>query len=277
MLEWLWNRTGRFISGPPTLGGRINAVPARPPYVTRERLEAGLVICLDGVGGWNRGPRWTRRGLSQGGIRQAIAIYHWSFGPISLFLADLLSYRSNRAKARRLAQAIVDYQNAAPGRPVTIIGHSGGCAIATWALEALPEGHQVERAFLLAPALWPGYNLAPALRAVRTRLHVMYSYTDLPLMALGTLVCGTMDRRHSVSAGLVGFRLPRDLSDEDGCAYAKVRQVRWNLGLTRFGNMGDHMGWTWITFARTYLAPILKGERDPGTPMVDLVDEGRAP
>jgi len=265
MLEWLWNRKGRFLGGAPTSDGRL---APRAPYLTTERLAAGLVVCLDGVGGWNRGPRWTRRGLRQAGIPQAIAIYNWPVGPIGLFLADLVSYRSNRAKAQRLAEAIVAYQDAMPGRPVTIIGHSGGGAVATWTLEALPPGRQVERAFLLAPALSPRYNLAPALRAVRTRLYAMHSYTDLPLMALGTLTCGTMDRRWSVCAGLVGFRLPHDLADADGREYAKVRQVCWSLGLIRFGNLGDHMGWTWIRFARKYLAPILMGRHDPGTPMV---------
>ena len=275
------------------------APPARRPsrYVTRERLERGLVISLNGIGGYNWLPRLLRRGLDRGGVGHAIAIFDWSIGPIGMYLADVLAVRRNRASAAVLAEAVLRYRRWMPGRPVTLIGHSGGAAVAAWALEALaqagrregceeggspllPEGtaggtaekvaatlFAVERALLLAPALSPRYNLAPALRAVGRRLWAAHSPCDLFFMGLGTSLFGGLDRRWGPAAGLLGFRLPRDVSDEDRAAYAKVRQIAWRPGLIRDGHLGDHTGWSMERFARRVLAPMVLGRSDPGEPI----------
>ncbi len=237
-------------------------------YVTQARLEHGLVVSLDGVGGYNWGPRWLRKGLDEAGVEAAIVIYDWSKGPGALFVGDLVDEARNRTVARELAQTVATYVAAMPGRPVTLIGHSGGAAVVVWALEAMPETCQVERAILLAPALAPTYDLSAALKRVRRRLYVMYSPADVGLMAAGTAVFGTMDRRHSVSAGLVGFRLPESCADP--AQYRKVRQVRWTIDLVASGNLGGHMGWTTTRFAREFLAPILLGRSDPGRPIEGL-------
>ena len=238
----------------------------RRAYLTNERLENGLVVSLDGVGGYNWGTRWLRKGLDEAGVGAAIVIYDWSKGPGGMFVGDLMDQSRNRAVAQDLAQTVATYAAAMPQRPVTLIGHSGGAAVVVWALEAMPEGCPVERVILLAPALGPDYDLSPALKRVAKRLYVMYSPADVGLMAAGTTVFGTMDGEHSVSAGLTGFDLP------DACAdrkqYLKVRQVRWTLDLMRSGHLGGHMGWTTTQFARDFLAPILLGRRDPGRPML---------
>jgi pimeloyl-ACP methyl ester carboxylesterase len=235
-------------------------------YVTEERLQAGLVVTLDGVGGYNWGPRWLRSGLDEAGIRSAIMIYDWSRGPEGLFVGDLMDKDRNQAAARDLARQVAAYIAAKPKRPVTLIGHSGGAAIVVWALESLPENCRVERAILLAPALVPEYDLSKALHAVRSRLVVTYSYADAPLMAAGTTIFGTMDREHSVSAGLVGFRWPPDVLDAS--EYNKVRQVRWTVDMVKMGHLGGHMGWTGTRFARDFIAPILTGQTDPGDPLL---------
>ena len=240
--------------------------PAPGTYVTKERLAAGLVVSLDGVGGYNWGPRWLRSGLDAAGVSAAIVIYDWSKGPRGMFVGDLVDEARNRAAANDLAQLVATYVAAMPDRPVTLIGHSGGAAVVVWALEALPEGCRVEQAILLAPALGPDYDLSPALRAVRRRMYVMYSKADVGLMAVGTAVFGTMDRQHSVGAGLVGFTLPAGRADRT--QYLKVRQVPWTIDLLKSGHLGGHMGWTTTRFARDFLAPILIGRTDPGQPMV---------
>jgi len=102
----------------------------------------------------------------------------------------------------------------------------------------------------------------------------MYSSADVGLMAAGTAVFGTMDRHHSVSAGLVGFEAPANLTPEDRCEYAKIRQVRWTLDLVRSGHLGGHMGWTTTRFAREFIAPIVAGKSDPGDPLVHDVPPG---
>jgi len=223
-----------------------------------------MVVSLDGIGGYDWGPRWLRTGLDQANVKAAIVIYDWSKGPKGLFVADLVDEPRNRQAARDLAQMVATYVAAMPNRPVTLIGHSGGAAIVVWALEAMPENCRVERVILLAPALAPDYNLTRALRAVRSRLYVMYSPADVGLMGAGTMAFGTMDRQHSLGAGLVGFRWPADAGEETRAEYAKVREVRWTLNLITAGNYGGHMGWTTTRFARDFLAPILTGQSDPG-------------
>jgi len=240
--------------------------PAGSTYVTKERLKAGLVVSLGGVGGTNWGPQWLRSGLDEAGVGAAIIIYDWSKGPRGMFVGDLMDEARNRASANDLAQLVATYVAAMPDRPVTLIGHSGGAAVVVWALEALPEGCRVERAILLAPALAPGYDLSAALRGVRHRMYVMHSKADIGLMAAGTAVFGTMDRQHSVSAGLAGFALPAAPADK--AQYLKVRQVPWTIDLVKSGHLGGHMGWTTTRFARDFLAPILIGQADPGQPMV---------
>ena len=233
-------------------------------WMTPERLDAGLVVSLDGVGGYDWGPRWIRAGLDEAGIKSAIVIYDWSQGPAGLWVGDLVDEERNRESAQDLARMITSYMATKPGRQVTLIGHSGGTAVVVWALEALPAGVKVDRVILLAPALAPDYNLAPALRAVKSRMYVMYSVADVGLMGAGTAVFGTMDREHSVSAGLVGFEMPKDASDDQRIQYAKIRQVRWTPSMLGQGNWGGHMAWTTSWFARNYIAPILTGSSDPG-------------
>jgi len=240
--------------------------PDRETYVTDERLAHGLVVSLGGVGGFNWGTRWLRKGLDEAGVGAAIVIYDWSKGPGGMFVGDLMDASRNRAVAQDLARTVSTYVAAMPERPVTLIGHSGGAAVVVWALEAMPERCRVDRVILLAPALAPSYDLSPALARVAKRMYVMHSPADVGLMAAGTTVFGTMDGKHSVSAGLDGFTLPADAVDP--AQYTKVRQVRWTLDLAKSGHLGGHMGWTTAQFARDFLGPILLGRRDPGRPMV---------
>ena len=262
---------GRTRVGLEVWAGLILAVSAvgcsssKRDFATPDRLEAGLVVSLDGVGGYNWGPRWLRAGLDEAGVKPAIVIYDWSKGPTGLFVGDLVAKDRNQAAANELAQRVATYVSAMPNRPVTLIGHSGGAAVVVWALEALPPHCQVERAILLAPALSTEYDLTKALKAVHSRLYVMYSQADVGLMGAGTAVFGTMDRQHAVSAGMVGFKVPVEADVDE---YAKVRQVGWTLGLVKMGHLGGHMGWTSIRFAREFLAPIIQGRSDPGEKVV---------
>jgi pimeloyl-ACP methyl ester carboxylesterase len=243
--------------------------------MTDARLDAGLVVSLDGIGGYNWGPQWLRQGLDEAGVNTAIYIYDWSKGPGGMWIGDLVDPVRNRESARDLARMVASYIETKPGRPVTLIGHSGGAAVVVWALEELPKGVQVERAILLAPALAPEYNLAKALRGVRKRMYVMYSYADIGLMGAGTTVMGGMDRHHGIAAGLIGFELPKKVADEDEAEYAKVHQIGWSLSLLKAGTWGGHMGWTTIRFGREFIAPILTGTSDPGDPLVVFGSSGK--
>jgi pimeloyl-ACP methyl ester carboxylesterase len=241
------------------LGGcRTNA-----DYMVPERLDHGLVFCLDGVGGYNVGPQWLREGLDAGGVPCAIYVFDWGHGPAGLFLADLLDEAGNQRRAAEMARLVKNYRKNYPGRPVYLIGHSGGAGMVVFALEAMAPDVMVDAALLLAPALDPGRNLAPALRHVRNGCYTTHSAADFPLMGIATSAFGTMDRKHTVSAGLVGFRLPENLSEADRREYAKLRQAKWELELLAKGHAGGHMGWSSSWFARQYLAPILRGDEVP--------------
>ena len=260
------NRTPTLLLLAALCAAAAGCEPDPRAYVSPERLDDGLVISLDGVGGYNWGTRWLRKGLDDAGVHAALVIYDWSKGPGGLFVGDLMDEGRNHAAARDLARTVSTYAAALPDRPITLIGHSGGAAVVVWSLEALPADCRVDRVILLAPALTPTYDLSAALAHVDERLYVMYSPGDVGLMAAGTAIFGTMDGSHSVSAGLKGFDLPSDAHDR--CQYLKVRQVSWNLALLKAGHMGGHMGWTTTRFARDFLAPILLGEDDPGEPML---------
>ncbi len=230
-------------------------------YMTPERLDQGLVFSLDGVGGYNWGPRWLRKGLDEGGVKSGICIFSWGHGPAGMFVADIWDTEGNQRRAAELAALIENYQRSYPGRPVYLVGHSGGAGMVVFALEKLKPGCQVNGAFLLAPALDPQRNLAPALRHVRRYCFTTYSPADVPLMGLGTSLFATMDGKHTVSAGLVGFRMPENLSAADRKEYAKMRQAGWSKTFLKKGHLGGHMDWSSTTFAREFLAPIMLGKK----------------
>jgi len=227
-------------------------------YLSPERLDKGLVVSLDGVGGYNVGPRWLRTGLDEGGVGAAIHIFNWGHGPAGMFVADLWDHNGNMRRAAEMVQLVTNYGKFYPGRPINLVGHSGGGGMVVFALEQMPEGFEVDNAFLLAPALSPEYNLAPALSHVRRHCYVTHSPGDVPLMGLGTSVFTTMDGKHTVGAGLIGFKAPEHLSDADRAQYAKVRQAAWGGEFLKKGHLGGHMGWSTSSFAREFLAPIMR-------------------
>jgi len=250
---------------------------AEVDYLSPARLDHGLVFCLDGVGGYNIGPQWVREGLSEGGVEWATYIFPWGHGPVGLFVADLVDTSGNRKRAAELARLVENYQQFYPGRPVCLIGHSGGAGMVVFALEEMKADTRVDLVFLLAPALDPGRNLGPALRHVRRYCFATCSAADFPLMGTGTSLFGTMDRKHTVSAGLVGFHLPQDASPGDRAAYRRLRQAKWDATLLAKGHLGGHMDWSSTAFAREFIAPILCGA-DPSPifkPVVEDADDAQ--
>ena len=151
------------------------------------------------------------------------------------------------------------------------MGKSGGTGIIVKALERLPEGSGrggdgpscAKKA--AAAALSPEYDLTRALAAVRTEVVVFWSPLDLIVLGLGTRIFGTIDRARSVSAGLVGFRPPKSA---DPAAYARLRQVRWNVGMAPTMYWGGHVGPDSPWFIRRYVLPLLRqsgAESDPAS------------
>lgn len=226
---------------------------------TPERMAQGLVIVLPGIDGRSVLSWGVARGLEDGGWPGAVVIHDWTTGFWPLLAYHLCAARRNRACARAIAERIVAYQNEHPGRPVYLVGHSGGGAMALWTLEALPAGRTIAGAVLLGPALSPDYSLGGALARVERGIWNFWSPLDVFILACGTLALGTIDRRHAISAGCRGFRVPRAADVAERELYEeRLRQERYRFGLIGRFNLGGHFGCCNRLFVAEEIAPLLE-------------------
>jgi pimeloyl-ACP methyl ester carboxylesterase len=167
----------------------------------------------------------------------------------------------NRAVADRLAEHIANYRRSHPGKPVYLVGHSGGTAIAVWAAEALPPTEKLDAIILLGSSLSPGYDLSGALAATKW-LVSYYSAGDAVLLGAGCTAIGTMDRQFTEAAGKVGFAM----------THPRLTQLPHDGSMTAAGHDGSHFSYCGTPFVTAYLAPILQ-TRIPNmaaTPLVAL-------
>jgi pimeloyl-ACP methyl ester carboxylesterase len=222
------------------------------PYVSSWRMERGLVLVLPGIEGPSPFNREICRGLDEGGVDCAIETYDWtsSLGP----LYNLRAMARNRRQAERVADLVVRYHAACPGRPVFLVGQSGGGAIAVWAAELLPPEHKVDGIILLAASLSPYYMLDAAIQNSRRGVVSFHSHRDWFL--LGTNVTGTMDGELSSSAGRTGFLYPQDSPKPR--SYARLYQVPWDRQMGRAGNTGGHLTSGASGFVARYVAPLIR-------------------
>jgi pimeloyl-ACP methyl ester carboxylesterase len=162
-------------------------------------------------------------------------------------------------QARLLADEIQRFRAAQPVYPAFLVAKSGGSGVVVKALELLDD-ESVETVVLLAPALSPGYDLTPALRAVRREIVVFWSPLDVFILGAGTRLLGTADRVRSVAAGMVGFHVPAPvhLEPERTGQYAKLRQIRWRPRMAATGYLGGHFGPDSPMFLRRYVVPLLR-------------------
>ncbi len=227
------------------------------PYVTESRLTRGLVIVLPGIEGRGVFNEAICNGLNEGGVNWAIQLYDWTvpLGP----LINLKAFERNREKAHQIADLITRYRWSYPGRPVVLVGQSGGGAMATWAMEVLPPWQQVDGAILLAASLSPRYSLEGALMNCEKGIINFYSPMDWLMLGLGTTFSGTMDGQHTSSAGRLGFQNPEYLNTPD--IYDKLFQVPWTINMARTGNVGTHLSSGAGEFVATYVAPLILAEQ----------------
>jgi pimeloyl-ACP methyl ester carboxylesterase len=226
---------------------------------TPARFEQGYVILLPGVEGKSHLNKNIAKGLADGGVRSAIEVYDWTIGPSWLSaVVNLRASSHNRLEARKIGERIIRYQNKYPGRPVHLVGHSGGGGVAVYALESLPPRRQITAALLLAPALSPDYDLRPALRHVEVGIYNFYSPYDVGFLKLGTSTFGTIDGRHTRAAGAVGFETPWGLDRDDRQLYAeRLHQQRYLSRMAQSGHPGTHVGWANRRFVAEWLAPLV--------------------
>jgi pimeloyl-ACP methyl ester carboxylesterase len=227
-------------------------------WLAPERADRGYTIVLPGVEGTSGRNISIARGLIDAGHPAAVEVRDWTTGYWPLWPYHLMAFERNQEQARQIAAQIVEYQDHYPGRPVTLIGHSGGAAMAILALEALPPDRRVAQVVLLAAAIAADYDLSTALSRTEQGIVNFHSWGDVAYLVMGTLALGTIDRRHAVAAGASGFHEPPDLTDEQRQLYeTRLHQVPYRLAMLRSFNTGGHFTPTNRKFIADWVAPRL--------------------
>ncbi|MGB2822187.1 MAG: hypothetical protein WBF17_14480 [Phycisphaerae bacterium] len=237
-------------------------------FVTEDRLAEGLVIVLPGIEGESELNQNIRRGLIAGGVHRAIPIHSWGRPiPIAGVLINQVDFLGNRLSGIGVKDLIVNYQDSHPGKPVHVVGHSGGGGVAVFAAEALPEDRKIDGLILLSASISSAYNCKKAASRCTKGIVNFYNPDDAGLLGIGTTVLGTVDGTHGPSAGLIGF----DKAGEEG--HENVYQVK----LSGMDATGDpHASTTHPGFVSFNVAPWVLAETWPTGPgMTRLPD--RAP
>ncbi len=219
--------------------------------------EKGVVFLIDGVGGFGFAPKVMEKVLVEAGVPHELRHFYWSHG-FGRWHADLTDDENIRRKASELSDSIMDTRVRARERPIYVVAKSGGTAIALAALAQLPA-ESVDRVVLLSSAVSPNYDLAPALRSVRTDLVSFWSSRDKLILGVGTTIFGTADGMMGESAGLVGFRVPEQADAATVLQYRKLRQIEWGPSMRKTHNYGTHIGTSMPLFVREYVAPLIGG------------------
>lgn len=226
-------------------------------WYSPQQLDQGYTILLPGILGCGPWDQSLAKNLNAAGDPAAVEICDWTKGPV-LFLYNALHQDRKQAQARQIAQHIVEYQAHYPGRPVHLVGHSGGASMVAMVLEALPAGQRVQSAAFLGAGLPSDYDLSSALAHTESGIHNYYSYLDVPISmvfsGLLTVVRGHPQR----TAGAFGFQ-PSDAYEaaETALGVPPLVQHRYGFDMLKTGHLGGHFGWTWGPFVRQELAPML--------------------
>jgi hypothetical protein len=133
--------------------------------------------------------------------------------------------------------------------------------LAAWTLEALPAGRTVTGVVMLGAALSSGYPLGPALAKVEEEIWNFWSPLDLVLLVAGTLLFGTVDGQHAVSAGLCGFSMPEYIGAAERELYqSRLRQRGYDPRMVSQFHLGGHFGWANRVLVAESVTPLLLGE-----------------
>ncbi len=220
-----------------------------------ERLDKGLVLVFTGIEGYSFLNVGILCGLIDGGVDYAVDIVDWTTGKKFLYLYHLRGWTRNNFEAQRLASKIVEYQNEYPGRPVWIVGHSGGGGMALITAAALPEDRKLTGIVLLAAAVSPTFDVRPATAKVETAIWNYHSKFDCMFLELGTTVCGTLDGQHVCAAGAFGFRGP---SADEAVTSGRLIQRPWHWRMLSRFNPGDHFGCCHRVFVAEEIVPLIR-------------------
>jgi pimeloyl-ACP methyl ester carboxylesterase len=271
-LGGLWLSCGCSLPPPSTQDRLTNDVPhaqAAPMLYFPERLDRGYTLVLPGVSGDYVADHGVVTGLKKADVSSAIEFYDWTTGTGRRFY-HLCGIERNRAQAQKIASKIVNYHERYPGRPVNLIGYSGGGGVAVLALEALPPDHRVTNAILLAPSLARDYDLRLAMCRTEHGIHNYYSRLDVPVLMVISTAAGNTDGHHKLPGGAVGFDVPKTLDSAERKAYAqRLQQHEYRLSMVFDGHIGGHLGWATPTFVARHVAPLI-GRSEAALGVADL-------
>jgi len=247
----------------------MGCVGADRPDESRCLLQ-GYVYYLDGAGGGGAILNWSggvKKGLEDAGYDVFGEMFGWETGLGALADQDAgVDYK--QAKGKELVRRIQEHRLDCPNDPVHLIALSAGTAVAVYALEALPDDGPVDNVVLLGASVSADHDLTQALRHVRKHLFIFTSRADTVLSFLVPLV-GTADRAPGGSgpAGLEGFILPKDASEETRRLYAeKVVTKAWTPEFEKAGNYGGHLDNVSTAFIRDHVAPLITEGKVPASP-----------
>ncbi|MGE5608088.1 MAG: hypothetical protein ACM359_02435 [Bacillota bacterium] len=226
------------------------------------------LLHLNGIGGERSCDHWLLNGLRQGGFNAEVEVYDWTAGRVGI--EALQGQELHSAQSRKVAEKLTAFARQHPNRPIYITSHSGGCGVAVWALEQLPENVKINTLVMFAPALSPNYDLSKALSHVTDRAYVFSSPHDTIVLGTGTKLFGTIDGLKVEAAGLNGFIQP---DQADPAQYKKLSPHPYNKQwLAKYGNAGSHICALRPLFAREYVATLLltgsaPADETPDTPV----------
>lgn len=244
-----------LVVGSPAVCGRVDAAPcvdstsercidsqAAPARADR---SPGRILVLPGV--YN-----TRFQLS-GFVERAearlpgfdVEVRRW--GTPLLPLANLRAHERNVATAAALAAEIAEWRAAHPADPFYLVGYSGGGGMAVLVAAALPDGVEIDRLILIAPAISPDYPLERDVLPHVRELVVNYASERDLQVGWGTRTFGTIDREYVDSAGAVGF------ATND----PKVVQWYWSPADRELGHRGNHVAYLGGRWQAAALLPAL--------------------
>lgn len=230
----------------------------------------GITYYVGGAGpignvGWLDVPN----GLEAAGYPGYVEVFAWQG---LTHAGDQINLSRNREKGAELAATIRRYKRSYPAREVNIVALSAGTGVATFALEALPEGVKVGNVVFLGCSLSSRYNLTRALKRIRGGLYVVYSDSDRILTDV-VWYTGTVDRSSASEgvAGLEGFRQPSRPGPDTEMQYLKLHNVAHRSEFTDAGYKGGHTDSTSREFIRIYVAPVFMGRAH------ELLGEGGRP
>jgi hypothetical protein len=122
---------------------------------------------------------------------------------------------------------------------------------------------RIDAGILLAPAVSPGYDVSSALRQTRRGIWNFHAWGDIGFLGALTALLGTVDGRHSISAGLCGFRSQAKATESE--AEPLLHQIPYQFSMLKHRNLAGHFGCVNHVFVQHWVAPLLmKAVTTPG-------------